>query len=84
MIRSWIIKYREFSEDALINKKNLGEESIKFNNLINGNWKTNRPFEKVVFDTTKIWLKSLWLDILFRYNVRESMFGNKNTNIEKL
>lgn len=34
--------------------KKLGEESIKFYNAINGNWKTTRPFEKIVSDTTKM------------------------------
>ena len=37
--------------------KKSGEESIKFNNLINGNWDTKRPFEKVVSDTTEYGLK---------------------------
>lgn len=32
-----------------------GFESIKYPNLINNNWNTNRPFEKVVSDTTTIW-----------------------------
>ena len=26
--------------------KRPGEESIKYSNIINGNWKTSRPFEK--------------------------------------
>lgn len=34
-----------------------GEESVKFSNLINNNWNTSRPFEKVVTDSTKIWFK---------------------------
>ena len=32
--------------------KRPGEESIKYSNIINGNWNTSRPFEKVVSDTT--------------------------------
>ena len=70
--------------------KRPGEESIKFNNLINGDWSTNRPFEKVVSDTTRIWFKrkaydwTFYLDIfnneIIRYYVRESMFGNGNNN----
>lgn len=34
-----------------------GEESIKYPNLINNNWNTKRPFEKVSSDTTMIWFK---------------------------
>ena len=34
-----------------------GEESIKYSNIINGNWKTSRPFEKVVSDTTTFYFK---------------------------
>lgn len=66
--------------------KSPGEESIKFNNIINGNWKTSRPFEKIVSDTTKIWFKrkpydwTFYLDVfnneIVGYDVRESMFGN--------
>ena len=67
-----------------------GEESIKFNNIINGNWNATRPFEKIVSDTTRIWFKrkaydwTFYLDIfnneIVGYDVRESMFGNGNTN----
>lgn len=70
--------------------KRPGEESIKFNNLINGNWNTERPFEKVVSDTTRIWFKrkpydwTFYLDVfnneIVGYDVRESMFGNGNNN----
>ena len=34
-----------------------GEESLKYPNLINNNWFTSRPFEKVTSDTTMIWFK---------------------------
>ena len=70
--------------------KKPGEESIKFNNVINGNWNTKRPFEKIVSDTTRIWFKrkaydwTFYLDIfnneIVGYDVRESMFGNGNIN----
>lgn len=70
--------------------KKPGEESIKFNNLINSNWNTKRPFEKVVSDTTRIWFKrkpydwTFYLDVfnneIVGYDVRESMFGNGNNN----
>jgi len=66
--------------------KKHGEESIKFNNVINGDWTTSRPFEKIVSDTTKIWFKkkpydwTFYLDVfnneIVGYDVRESMFGN--------
>ena len=70
--------------------KKTGEESIKFNNLINGNWKANRPFEKVVSDTTRIWFKrkaydwTFYLDVfnneIIGYDVRETMYGNGTKN----
>ena len=73
--------------------KKPGEESIKFKNLINGNWNTNRPFEKIVSDTTRIWFKrkaydwTFYLDVfnneIVGYDVRESMFGNGYTNHEQ-
>jgi len=66
--------------------KKPGEESVKFNNIINGNWKTTRPFEKIVSDTTKIWFKkkpydwTFYLDVfnneIVGYDVRETMYGN--------
>ena len=34
--------------------KPSGEESIKYKNIISGNWNTSRPFEKIVSDTTTI------------------------------
>ena len=49
--------------------KKSGEESIKYPNLINGNWKTNRPFEIVVSDTTKIWFKKKAYDWTYYYDV---------------
>lgn len=70
--------------------KQPGEESIKYPNLINGNWNTNRPFEKIVSDTTKIWFKkkaydwTFYLDVfnneIIGYDVRESKFGNGKLN----
>ena len=70
--------------------KQPGEESIKYPNLINGNWNTNRPFEKIVSDTTKIWFKkkaydwTFYLDVfnneIIGYDVRESRFGNGKLN----
>ena len=66
--------------------KKPGEQSIKFNNIINGNWKTSRPFEKIVSDTTKIWFKNkpydwtFYLDVfnneIVGYDVRDTMYGN--------
>ena len=73
--------------------KKPGEESIRFNNIINGNWNTNRPFEKIVSDTTRIWFKrkaydwTFYLDVfnneIVGYDVRETMFGNGYQNHEK-
>ena len=66
--------------------KRPGEESIKYSNIINGNWNTSRPFEKVVSDTTTFWFKkkkydwTFYLDVfnneIVGYDVRESMHGN--------
>ena len=70
--------------------KRPGEESIKYENLIKGNWNATRPFEKIVSDTTKIWFKrkpydwTFYLDIfnneIVGYDVRESKFGNGTLN----
>ena len=66
--------------------KRPGEESIKYSNIINGNWNTSRPFEKVVSDTTTFWFKkkkydwTFYLDVfnneIVGYDVRDSMHGN--------
>ena len=37
--------------------KKPGEESIKYPNLINNNWNTTKPLEKITSDTTMIWFK---------------------------
>ena len=66
--------------------KKPGEESIKFANVIGGNWNTSRPFEKVVSDTTTFWFKkkkydwTFYLDVfnneIVGSDVRESLHGN--------
>ena len=66
--------------------KKPGEESIKYENIIKGNWNTSRPFEKVVSDTTTFYFKhkkydwTFYLDIfnneIISYDVRESQNGN--------
>ena len=66
--------------------KKSGQESIKYSNIINGNWNTTRPFEKVVSDTTTIGFKgkpydwTFYLDVfnneIVGYDVRECMHGN--------
>ena len=58
----------------------------EYSNIINGNWKTSRPFEKVVSDTTTFYFKkkkydwTFYLDVfnneIVGYDVRESMCGN--------
>lgn len=65
--------------------KRPGEESLKYANIIKGNWKTTRPFEKVVSDTTTFWLKrkqydwAFYLDVfnneIIGSDVRESKYG---------
>lgn len=70
--------------------KKSGEESIKFPNLIKGNWNTSRPFEKVVSDTTTFWFKkkcydwTFYLDIfnneIIGSDVRESKHGSNVLN----
>lgn len=73
--------------------KKPGEESVKYPNLIKGNWKTTRPFEKIVSDTTRIWFKkrpydwTFYLDVfnneIIGYDVRESEYGNGTLNHKK-
>lgn len=65
--------------------KKIGEESIKYPNIIKGNWKTTRPFEKIVSDTTTFYFKrkaydwTFYLDIfngeIVGSDVRESKHG---------
>ena len=66
--------------------KRPGGESIKYSNIINGNWNTTRPFEKIVSDTTTFWFKkrrydwTFYLDVfnneIVGYDVRDSLHGN--------
>lgn len=49
--------------------KKTGEESIKYPNIIKGNWKTTRPFEKVVSDTTTFWFKKKAYDWTFYLDI---------------
>ena len=66
--------------------KKSGEESIKYKNIILGDWNASRPFEKIVSDTTTIGFKgkaydwTFYLDIfnneIVGYDVRETMHGN--------
>ena len=73
--------------------KPAGEESIKFKNIILGNWTASRPFEKIVSDTTTIGFKgkaydwTFYLDIfnneIVGYDVRETMHGNGVLNHKK-
>ena len=70
--------------------KPAGEESIKYQNIISGNWTASRPFEKIVSDTTTIGFKgkpydwTFYLDVfnneIVGYDVRESMYGNGIVN----
>lgn len=66
--------------------KHAGEESIKYSNIIKGNWNSTRPFEIVVSDTTTIGFKgkpydwTFYLDVfnneIVGYDVREFKHGN--------
>ena len=49
--------------------KNAGMESIKYPNLINNNWNTKRPLEKVVTDTTAISFKNQRYDWTYYVDV---------------
>lgn len=51
-----ILKIRSKARHYSVYKK-TGEESIKYPNLINNNWETSRPLEKITSDTTMIWFK---------------------------
>lgn len=51
-----VLKIRSKARHYSIYKK-TGEESIKYPNLINNNWNTTRPLEKIISDTTMIWFK---------------------------
>ena len=66
--------------------KTTGEESIKYSNIINGNWNTKKTKKKILSDTTTIGFKgkpydwTFYLDVfnneIVGYDVRESMHGN--------
>lgn len=70
--------------------KKSGEESIKYANIVKGNWKTSRPFEKVVSDTTTFWFKkkpydwTFYLDVfngeIIGSDVRETRHGSNILN----
>lgn len=51
-----ILKIRSQAKHYCIYRK-PGEESVKYPNMINNNWNTNRPYEKITSDTTMIWFK---------------------------
>ena len=65
--------------------KKLGNESVKYKNLIKNNWTVNRPFEKIVSDTTRIYFKgkpydwTFYLDVfnneIIGSDVRECKYG---------
>ena len=72
-----------------------GEESLKYPNLINGDWSTQRPFEKIVSDTTTFWFKgkaydwTYYLDVfngeIVGSDVRDSNYGaNIKNHVEAL
>lgn len=73
--------------------KKPGEEDVKYSNLINGNWNTARPFEKIVSDTTSFYFKkrkydwTFYLDVfnneIVGYDIGESKHGNGVLNHRK-
>ena len=63
-----LLKIRSKTKHYSVYKK-TGKESIKYPNLINGNWKTTRPLEKVVTDTTMIWFKKQRYDWTYYIDV---------------
>lgn len=63
-----ILKIRSKAKHYSTYKK-PGEESIKYPNLINNNWNTTRPLEKVVTDTTMIWFKKQRYDWTYYIDV---------------
>jgi len=80
-----ILKIRSKVRHYSIYKK-PGEESIKYPNMINGNWKTTRPLEKVVTDTTKLWFKSkpydwtYYVDVFNNEIIGSDISSSKNCN----
>lgn len=66
--------------------KKSGKESIKYPNVIKGNWSASRPFEKVVSDTTTIYFNktkydwTYYLDVfnneIIGSDIRTSVNGN--------
>ena len=70
--------------------KKTGEESIKYPNIVGGNWNASRPFEKVVSDTTTFGFKkrlydwTFYLDVfngeIVGSDVRESKYGANSQN----
>lgn len=63
--------------------KKPGEESIKYPNIINSNWKTTRPLEKVVTDTTKIWFKCKPYDWTYYVDVFNNEIIGSDVSLSK-
>ncbi|MEG2232506.1 MAG: IS3 family transposase [Bacilli bacterium] len=66
-----------------------GLESIKFPNLINNNWDTERPFEKIATDTTTVWFDykkydwTYYLDVFNNEIVGSDIIPTKHGNNPK-
>jgi len=60
-----------------------GEESIKYPNLINNNWNTERPLEKVVTDTTTIWFNRIKYDWTYYLDVFNNEIVGSDISISK-
>lgn len=80
-----ILKIRSKAKHYSVYKK-PGEESLKYPNIINGNWETSRPLEKVVTDTTKIWFKykpydwTYYVDVFNNEIIGSDISPSKNCN----
>ncbi len=77
-----ILKIRSKAKHYSTYKK-PGEESIKYPNIINGNWKTTRPLEKVVSDTTKIWFKCKPYDWTYYVDVFNNEIIGSDVSLSK-
>lgn len=73
--------------------KKPGAENKVYANVINNDWSTTRPFEKIVSDTTQLWFKNTKYDFnyyldtfnneIIGYDVRLSKNGCGNLNHRK-
>ena len=83
-----ICKYENIRSKARHYKKykKPGLESIKYPNIINNNWNTQRPFEKIATDTTTVWFDykkydwTYYLDVFNNEIVGSDIIPTKHGN----